>query len=53
MTKKHKLVFVVLYNHDILGVCHSIQSARELCKKHVVELDYKVDLFDIKDLPLI
>lgn len=53
MKKKHRLVFVVLYHGDILGVCATIQKARELCKSHVVELDYKVDLFEVKELPLI
>lgn len=53
MKKKQRLVFVVLYHGDLLAVCHSIQCARELCKRHVLELDYKVDLFDIKELPLI
>ena len=53
MSKKHRLVFVVLYHGDVLGVCATIQRARLLCKQHVIELDYKVDLFDIKELPLI
>lgn len=53
MKKKHRLVFVVLYHGDILGVCETIQKARELCKQHVIDLDYKVDLFEVKELPLI
>lgn len=53
MKKKNRLVFVVLYHGDVLGVCESIKKARLLCKQHVVELDYCVDLFEIKELPLI
>lgn len=53
MKKKARLVFVVLYNSSVLGVCHSIQSARQMCKDHVIEMDYKVDLFEIKELPLV
>lgn len=53
MSKKHRLVFVVLYHGDILAVCDSIRKARFVCKQHVIEVDYKVDLFEIKELPLV
>lgn len=53
MKKKNRLVFVVLYNGDVLAVCDSKNKARQVCKQHVIEVDYKVDLFDIKELPLI
>ena len=51
--KKAKLVYVVRYDVEILGVCASLSLARKLAKKHVVELDYSVDKFFIDDLPLI
>lgn len=53
MKKKNRLVFVVLYHGEILAVCDSIKKACFVCRQHVLEVDYKVDLFYIKELPLI
>ena len=51
--KKKTLVYVVLYNNDVLCVCRSRAIARLICKRHVLELNYFVDRFDIKELPLL
>lgn len=50
---KAKLVTVLFYGSQLLGVCSSRASARTLAYKHVVELGYKIDKFTFQDLPLI
>lgn len=51
--KKNKLVYVLMYNDEVVAVCRSRAYARTLARTHVIELNYHVDRFEIKELPLL
>lgn len=50
---KHKLVYIVLYNSDVMAVFSSRSKARSYCRQVLVDLDMYVDKFQILEQPLI
>lgn len=53
MKKKNKLVVVLYYKGDVLAVCSTMSKAHEVAKRHIFELDYKVNYFHFDLLPLV
>lgn len=50
---KRKLVVVLYYKGEVIAVCSSMAKALDISKRHILELDYKVNKFHFDLLPLV
>lgn len=50
---KKKLVVVLYYNGELLAVCSSMSKAHQIAKRHILDLDYKVNKFHFDIQPLV